>query len=155
MADDFEVLHREFHMHADGSETLVRAVIRTPGIYDRSRWPEPAANPLIVLLERDAEWYTNKEVVAALGADGSRKSIFAQWPSLAQQLGDEHTAIISRGLLVPTAERQGRQGGQERCFSKKALIIIGMRAQTVNAAAFRDWIADGLAADIRLDQISW
>lgn len=35
-------------------------------IYDRSKWPQPEANPLVLLLQRGDEWYSNKEINAAL-----------------------------------------------------------------------------------------
>lgn len=106
------------------------------------------------MVERDAEWFSNGEIIAALGGKGGRhKSILAQWPTLAEQIGEEHTGIVARGTINLTTERRPSHGGQERVFSKKALILIGMRAQTANAAAFRDWLAEGLVVDVRLDHL--
>ena len=121
-------------------------------IYDRDAWPDPSANPLITILEREGEWISNAELLVALGYSSCKKSLIAQWPTLAEQLGAD-TIIAERGLAVPNAERQPRGGGRERYFSMKALVLIAMRAQTVNAVAFCDWIAAGAAIDARLDRL--
>jgi prophage antirepressor-like protein len=113
-------------------------------IYDRKAWPSPENNPLVIMLERGEEWFSNAEIVAALGSPPG-KSILAQWPTLAEQIGEDHTGIVARGFITPTTERRASHGGQERVFSKKALVIIAMRAQTANAAAFRDCVAERLA----------
>lgn len=116
-------------------------------IYDRSKWPNANNNPLIMLFEREGDWFSNTELLAALGYSSAKKSLIAQWPTLAQQLGDGDTAIAERGLLLGDSRRQPRGGGVERYFSRKALVLIAMRAQTVNAAAFCDWLAEEMSAD--------
>lgn len=114
-------------------------------IYDRSTWPDPRANPLVLLFERGDHWYSNTEILTALGYE-PRRSLISQWPTLAEQLGEGETAVRNRGLLVIDDKRQPRTGGLERYFSRKALIIIAMRAQSANAAAFCNYIADAVAA---------
>lgn len=124
-------------------------------IYDRSRWPAADCNPLVVMLERNDLWYTNTEMVRALGVESSRpKALISQWPTLLQQIGEDHTALVSRGWITPTGERGKQAGGQERCFSREALVVIGMRAQTPNAAAFRDWIAEDLWSEGRFARMA-
>ena len=117
-------------------------------IYDRSTWPAPRENPLIQLFEQDKEWYTNAEILEALGYGDTKRSLISSWPTLAAQIGDDHTAITTRGLLLGGADRHPRSGGVERCFTRKALILIAMRAQTVNAAAFCDWLAADFALPV-------
>lgn len=114
-------------------------------IYDRSTWPDHTENPLILLFENNQEWYTNAEIMAALGYTDQKRSLISQWPTLAEQIGEEHTGTISRGLMVPDADRQRRGGGTERYFTRKAFVLIAMRAQTVNAAAFCDYVAEDFA----------
>lgn len=116
-------------------------------IYDRAAWPHPSANPLIVLFERGDEWVSNSELLAALGYVSHKKSLIAQWPSLAEQLGAD-TAVAERGLMIPDSSRQPRGGGVERYFNRKALVLIAMRAQTSTAAAFCDWLAANSALNL-------
>lgn len=133
---------------AVGFKTIERA-----SIYDRSRWPTPASNPLIQLFERGDDWFSNSELLIALGYSTRKKSLIAQWPTLAEQLGDTETSVAERGLATPNAARQPRGGGVERYFSRKALVLIAMRAQTINAASFCDWLAEDASIQARIDQI--
>ena len=123
-------------------------------IYDRRFWPSPAANPLVNLFERDSDWYSNKEIVAALGLSATRpKALISQWPTLIDQIGEDNTALAERGLMLPTSERGRRAGGLERYYTKKALVLIAMRAQTTTAAAFRDCLAEDHELEARFDRI--
>lgn len=110
-------------------------------IYDRAAWPSPEANPIILLLTRGDAWFSNREILASLGYNDSKKSLVSQWPTLIEQIGEAETVIERLGWMTPANEPQPQGGGQERYFSAKAVAIIAMRAQTANAAAFRDWAA--------------
>jgi len=116
-------------------------------IYDQSKWPNPEANPLVIMLERGDQWFSNTEINTALDPERRNKnrSVIANWPTLAEQLRDGDTMIEGRTFREPTNDRQGRTGGVSRYFSQRALILIIMRAQTINAAACRDWIATAMA----------
>lgn len=113
--------------------------------YDRSAWPDAERNPLVQLLRREDEWFSNAEILEALGYGGTKRSLISQWPTLASQLGDDDTVVESRGVMFVDNKPQGRTGGLERKYSRKALVLIAMRAQTTNAAAFRDWVAARVA----------
>jgi hypothetical protein len=117
------------------------------GIYDRSKWPSPEANPLVLMLRRGDHWYSNAEILAALGVGTLNRSLVSQWPTLLDQIGANETTVQRRGWYEEAPTAQPRGGGQERYYSRKALVIIGMRAQTPNAAAFRDWLAEN-ASDV-------
>lgn len=112
-------------------------------IYDRSRWPSPQSNPLVIMLLRGDAWYSNSEINAAIspGVKGLARCFLADWPTLADELGPDQSLIESRSFGKLTNERQGQVGGVERFYSRKALIHIAMRARTPVAAAFRDWLA--------------
>ena len=112
-------------------------------IYDRSQWPAPEANPLVIMLNRGDEWFSNKELTAALGISGGR-SILAQWPTLIDQIGEQETLVESRYGFLPRGDR-GNHGGLARYYSRKAVVLIAMRAQTPVAAAFRDWVGSRIA----------
>lgn len=111
-------------------------------IYDRSKWPSHEANPLVLMLKRGDQWYSNTEILAGLGYGGANRSLVSQWPTLLDQIGKTETTVEQLGWMSPAPQAQPRGGGQERFYSRKALVIIAMRAQTVNAAAFRDWLAE-------------
>lgn len=123
-------------------------------IYDRAAWPKRSHNPLIQLFESGSEWFSNTELLRALGYTSRKKSLISQWPTLAAQLGEDETCVAERGLMIPESRRQPRTGGLERYFSRKAIVLIAMRAQTINAAAFCDWIAEEAALDARDDYAS-
>lgn len=109
-------------------------------VYDRSKWPLPEDNPLINLLRREADWIANGELAEALGivnTTGS-KSVTGHWKDVVAQLGEGETMFRQGDGVAASRQRV-------RCFSKKALILIAMRARTRNAAAFRDWIATVVA----------
>ena len=126
----------------------------TADIHDRANWPSPVSNPLIILFERDADWFSNTEIVAALGwRKGRSRSIVGQWPTLLEQLDPNDTIVTSRYSSVSDGQKAPQAGGQERYFTKKALALIAMRAQTVNAAAWRDWLASDLELEARLDRL--
>lgn len=118
-------------------------------IYDRSNWPSPDVNPLVLLLRRPDEWFTNMEIQAALApenADGPKtKSPMGQWPRLRELLREGDTMMASRHFMWKSPTPEKRTGGLERLFSRRALVLIAFRAQTVNALAFRDWVADQIA----------
>lgn len=124
-------------------------------IYDRSQWPAPASNPLILMFERGDEWYSSSEINACIDparADAKR-SLISNWPTLRLQIGEEDTVLRGRDWILKSAAPQGRTGGLERYYSRKAVILIAMRAQSVNAAAFRDWLAEGIVLDERVAAI--
>jgi len=114
-------------------------------INDRASWPSPAQNPLIALLKGDDEWIDNQTLAIALDPSNlhRRRSLVRHWPDLDDVLGPE-TAMRQGDLMVPWKQRGGR--GIRRVYSRKALVLIAMRAQTRNAAAFRDWLAGEIAA---------
>lgn len=115
-------------------------------IYDRSKWPTPEANPLVIMLLRGDEWYPSQEIVAALGLSPNR-ALLAQKTIFGKQIDEGDAAIVSRGFLIQTSKV--RSGGTERLFSRRALVIAGMRTNTVNAAAFRAWLASRVAEETR------
>lgn len=120
-------------------------------IYDRSQWPSPQSNPLVLLLQRGDELYSNQEIVSALGLTPDRALLSSVAPTFKQALADGDTAVTIRGMLVPTSglNRSHSGGGNKRMFSRRALVLAAMRTNTVNAAAFRDWIASEMA------EIAW
>lgn len=118
-------------------------------IYDRGSWPPPEQNPLIRLFEREGEWVSNAELVAALGLS-SRRSLGASYGgrSLLRRLGDGDTLIVERNWAFVAPYPMGNTGGQERIFSRKAMVLLSMNIQTVNAAAFRDWVATRIVGEV-------
>lgn len=113
-------------------------------IYDRTQWPEPQANQIIRLLESGREWFTNEEVVAALGLSAGR-ALLSNGTSFAKTLRKDDAAIESRGWMTPTTSISRSNGGTVRLFSRRAVVLAGMRSETVAAAAFRDWLASRVA----------
>lgn len=112
-------------------------------IYDRSAWPSPEENPLVLLVKCKEEWFPNEQVVAALGLAPGR-ALLSNGTVFKRQIRDEDAAIVSRGWLVPSKNVNRSNSGQMRLLSRRAVIIAAMRTETVNAAAFRDWMADRL-----------
>ncbi len=115
-------------------------------IYDRSGWPPPDDNPLIALLGRGDEWYDNEEVVAALGLTAKR-ALLSQGTIFGKQIGDGDTALMARDWIVPGKQVSRANAGRTRVFSRRAVVLAAMRTNTVNAAAFRDWIATMVARE--------
>lgn len=115
-------------------------------IYDRSNWPSPEANPLLIMLKRGDEWYSNEEIVVALGLSRNR-ALICNSTIFGQSLAEEDTAIVSRNHLTTTKSVTRSHGGQQRVFSRRALVLAAMRTNTVNAAAFRDWLATAAASE--------
>ena len=112
-------------------------------IYDRAGWPSPERNPLVQLLLRPEPWMSNGELATALGLVNTTrsKSVTGHWKSVTEELGKEETMFrVGDGVA---ASRQ-----RVRCFSKKALVLTAMRARTINAAAFRDWLASRTAGEM-------
>lgn len=120
-------------------------------IYDRSKWPTPEANPLVQLLLLGDDWYTNKEINLALDPERPEKPRGAPMADLKQTMkviGEDHSAIrTARGTWRITAAPAHAHGGTERVYSREALILIGMRANTVNAAAFRAWLSSRVSEE--------
>jgi|GEM_PF-1408568 len=118
-------------------------------IYDRSKWPPPEANPLVQLVMRGDEWYSNKEVNAALDAEreGSKAGLpMANLKQVIRVIGETETVIESRSFgVIQSSKAAFKSGGSARYYSRKALVLLAMRANTINAAAFRDWLAGGFA----------
>lgn len=113
-------------------------------IYDRAGWPPPEHNPLVMIVKRGEALVPQRELLFALGMSRTT-TLLAAWPTLAEQLGDGQTYIESKHYLTPDTKRTG---GLERYYTQKAVIIAGMRAQTSNAAAFRDWLATRTAREM-------
>lgn len=119
-------------------------------IYDRTGWPAPASNPLVIMLQRGDEWYSNEEIVAALGLSAKR-ALLSEGTIFKKQIRDDDAAVVSRGWLVPGKSVTRANGGTMRVFSRRALVLAAMRTETINAAAFRDWLAShaaGIADDV-------
>lgn len=118
-------------------------------IYDRSKWPSPEANPLVQLVMRGDEWYSNKEVNAAfdVGRQGSKAgSPMSNFKQVIRVIGPSATLLDSRSRGLKRLDGSAAQhGGSARYYSRKALVLLAMRANTINAAAFRDWLAGGFA----------
>lgn len=117
-------------------------------IYDRSTWPPPEENPLVLLLRTDAQWFSNEQVVAALDLTPGR-ALLSSGTIFRKQIRDDDAAIESRGYLIPGNTVNRSNGGALRVFSRRAVVIAGMRTETVNAAAFRDWLADQIVEGLR------
>lgn len=122
-------------------------------IYDRSKWPPPEANPLVLLVLRGDQWFTNKEINAALDpgrADGKpRGAPMANLKQTMKVIGEGHSAIwTSRQAWMLTNAPAVNHGGVERVYTLEALILLAMRANTVNAAAFRAWLANKVAGEV-------
>lgn len=116
-------------------------------IYDRAGWPPPEQNPLVQLLRSGEEWFSNEQVAVALGLSAKRALVCNQ-TTLVRQLRDDDTAIESRSWLIPTKSISASHGGTLRLLSRRGVILAGMRTNTVNAAAFRDWLADQVAGEV-------
>lgn len=121
------------------------------GIYDRSLWPNHDANPLVILLRRGDEWYSNEEIVAALGLTEGR-ALMSNQTSFARSLIEGDSALVGKGRLTPSLRISNAHGGSQRVFNRRALILAAMRANTVNAAAFRDWAAGYVAAQFEAEE---
>lgn len=110
-------------------------------IYDRALWPTPDENPLVQLFENSEDWVSNKELVAAFGL-AERRAMMSNQTAFVQCLAHEDTAVWTRDSWRQGVGVSRSNGGTERVYSKKALILAAMRVNTVNAAAFRDWLAN-------------
>lgn len=120
-------------------------------IYDRSNWPNHDANPLVIMLRRGDEWYSNEEIVAALGLT-ERRALMSNQTSFARTLVDGDSALVGRRRLTPSLRISNAHGGSQRVFSRRAVILAAMRTNTVNAAAFRDWLAGYVAAQFETEE---
>lgn len=116
-------------------------------IYDQAKWPPPENNPLIQLLRSGEEWFSNEQVAIALGLS-PRRSLVCNQTTLVRQLREEDTAIESRSWLIPTKSISASHGGTVRLLSRRGVILAAIRVNTVNAAAFRDWLADQVAGEV-------
>lgn len=112
-------------------------------IYDRAGWPPPDENPILKLLQSGEDWIENVDVVVAIkGPDASPNQLpVGETVDAVGDLGEE-TRLIERESV------NGRRGLRIRVYSKKGLVLIAMRARTLNAAAFRDWLADRMVEEI-------
>ncbi|WP_296717799.1 hypothetical protein [Erythrobacter sp.] len=131
----------------EATEGAVGSDRRGNDIYDRSLWPTPESNPIVILLKRGDDWYSNKEIVAALGLSPNRALLSNSAARFSREILPEDTAVAGRRGLVGTSRISAAHGGSERLFSRRGLVLAAMRTDTVNAAAFRDWLASE-AADI-------
>ena len=73
----------------------------------------------------------------------SRPSLVSYWPTLNAELGTE-SAYRKHGRVIRDGHKGGR--GTRRVYTKKALVLIAMRARTPTADAFRHWLAENAAA---------
>lgn len=71
-----------------------------------------------------------------------------KWPRLREMVGEGETIVQARGVRYASPSPHLANQGGERLFSRKALVIICLRAQTPNAAAFRDWLASRIAGEV-------
>lgn len=119
-------------------------------IYDRATWPPPESNPLVLMLRREEEWYTSREVNVALqpGRVKPKGSPMASINQVLRIIGEDESIISSRLGQTTTTGSVRSVGGHERFFSRKAVVLIAMRASTSNAAAFRDWLATYVAGEV-------
>lgn len=101
----------------------------------KSNEGEGNADALIALLRRPGQWSKNSEIIKAIGWHNNRgnKSVTGHWKDLDEWLGPEDT------MLAPN---DGSTGHLVRHYSKRAVVLIGMRASTANGKAFRRWVAD-------------
>lgn len=122
-------------------------------IYDRTWWPSPSENPIIRLLEADQDWFTNQEVVAALGLGEGRALLSNGLPTFARMLSEGDTAVTVRGQSHISSRMNAANSGRgnARLFNRRAVVLAAMRTNTPAAAAYRDWLASQVAADARLD----
>ncbi|NJR42148.1 MAG: hypothetical protein HC767_05305 [Akkermansiaceae bacterium] len=92
-------------------------------IYDRTKWPTPEANPLVQLLLRGDEWYTNREINAAFDPARAKKPNGAPMANLAQTMkiiGGGHTMLrMPYGRSIATNANAGTHGGTERLYSRE------------------------------------
>tara|TARA_Y100000588_G_scaffold236481_1_gene250105 strand:+ start:112 stop:471 length:360 start_codon:yes stop_codon:yes gene_type:complete len=109
-------------------------------IYDRTIWPAPEKNPLISMLRRGDEWYSNRELAEALELVNTTKSksVVGHYKHLLEELGESET------MLMVDEELTGNRH-PARFYSRKALVRVAMRSRTVNAEAFRDWMASQIS----------
>ena len=116
-------------------------------VFDRTKWPPPEDNPIIQLLGSGRDWFSNTEIGTALGwINNTRasKQVAGHWPDLDATLGADDVRMYR-----PPAEPGCHKPREVRQFSRKALVLIAMRARTANTAAFRDWLAERAAKDTR------
>jgi len=116
-------------------------------IYDRARWPSPETNPLVQMLLRGDEWISQGELVAALGLTPHR-ALLSQGTIFAEQIREDDAAIVGRTFLTTGTDVSRGNGGAQRVFSLRALVLAAMRTNTINAAAFRDWLASRTAEGV-------
>jgi prophage antirepressor-like protein len=94
------------------------------------------AEPILALLRGKEEWLVNRDIVDALGFANTRgnHSLSGHWGDIESILGAETKMIEPGG--------RSRQGKLLRAYSKKAVVLVTLRARTPNAAAFRLWLAE-------------
>lgn len=115
-------------------------------IYDRSKWPASDDNPLVLMLKRSDQWYSNEEIVSSLGLSKTR-SLLSQETAFKDQIRESDTGIEDGDGIILTNRIASSHSGKRRMFNRRALVIACMRTNTVNAAAFRDWMATQIAED--------
>ncbi|MGB7418605.1 MAG: hypothetical protein WA918_05450, partial [Erythrobacter sp.] len=67
-------------------------------IYDRSRWPLPETNPILALLDSERDWFTNRQVVVALGLVPTR-ALLSTNAAFKRQLNDDDTGFERGGRI--------------------------------------------------------
>lgn len=98
------------------------------------------------MLARGDEWYSNREVVRALGLS-SKRALLSTGTTFSKQIREFDAGIAGRHYLLPSNEVSSSNGGTQRVFHRRAVITAAMRTDTINAAAFRDWLADWAAGE--------
>lgn len=96
-----------------------------------------SAEPILALLRGADDWLLNRDILPALGLTSKRgnHSITGHWRGNIDDIFGTETRMIE-----PVG--YSKQGRLLRAYSKKALVIMALRARTPNAAAFKLWLAD-------------
>lgn len=108
-------------------------------IYDRSKWPPPEENPILVLLRRDQEWFENRDVVEAFKDEGQ----------VTNQMPVGPTTLYLETLGIETKVDMCGKRVWRRWYTKKGIVLMAMRARTLKAQAFRDWMAAQIAGGLQ------
>lgn len=86
---------------------------------------------------------TNNELATALELVNTTrsKSVVGHYKNLLDEIGESETKLVVGDPLVAHKHKV-------RMYTKKALVRIAMRSRTINAEAFRDWLASRVAAEV-------
>lgn len=112
-------------------------------IYQKAGWPDPSVNPAVLAYKRGDEWYSNEELVAVLGLT-PRRALLSKGALFGHQIGDDDSALESRGVQYLGKSVNRAHGGMKRMFNRRAFLLAAWRTTTPNAAGFRYWLATQL-----------